>query len=134
MKFKFDKKGFIAPPDTYDLSVEEFQMIFVDDFLDSETRLMLFNSYQIYTERMRKEITDTFTQWIGGSFTTQKRNPRDIDLVSFIQYETYEEKSQLLEEKFRKNTFREYGLDAYIVSHYPKGHQKYPLYQGNMLY
>ena len=82
----------------------------------------------------RKEITPEIIQWIGGSFSTKTLNPRDIDLVTIIAHETFAEKYELIEEKFRKSAKQSYGVDAYIVASYPEEHKKYPIYQGNLVY
>ena len=59
-----------------------------------------------------------FTQWIDGSFVTQKTTPNDIDIVTFVPdnfYNLYQEKLIALKETYQ-------GLDCYYVKNYPENH------------
>ncbi len=114
--------------------MEEFRQVFVLDFPDSATRSDMFQNFLQYMDTFRDEITEDFIQWIGGSFTTRKLNPKDIDMVTFISHETFEQKSELIEKEFRIDSKQKYGVDAYFVVVYPEGHEKHPLYQGNRIY
>lgn len=134
MPIKYTDRGYIDPPERQELSLEEFREHFVEAFPKSETREKLYNGYLRYTKDFREEITTAIIQWIGGSFSSNKLNPRDIDVVTIIPSETFEEKSELIERKFRKSAKSVYGVDAYIVSSYPEEHEKYPLYHGNLGY
>ncbi|WP_367390841.1 hypothetical protein [Lewinella sp. LCG006] len=134
MPIKYTDRGYIDPPERQELSLEEFREHFVEAFPKSETREKLYNGYLRYTKDFREEITTAIIQWIGGSFSSNKLNPRDIDVVTIIPSETFEEKSELIERKFRKSAKSVYGVDAYIVSSYPEEHEKYPLYHGNLVY
>ncbi|HRD79427.1 MAG TPA: hypothetical protein PLL53_01610 [Saprospiraceae bacterium] len=134
MPFKFGLRGYIEPPQRHELSLEEFRRIFVLDFPESATRSDLFQKFMQYTDRFRSEITKDFIQWVGGSFTTRKLNPKDIDMVTFISPETFERKSELIDEEFRKDCNLKYGIDAYFVVVYHEGHEKHSLYQGNIIY
>ncbi len=134
MPIRFDERGYIIPPKKEEMSLEEFEEIFVKSFSASSTRATLFAGYLSYTRQFKVEIAENFIHWIGGSFTTKKVNPNDIDLVTIIPHETFEAHIKLIEEKFRKKSLSEYGIDAYIVAAYPEGHKKYSLYQGNIVY
>ncbi|GAB5555726.1 MAG: hypothetical protein Sapg2KO_53170 [Saprospiraceae bacterium] len=134
MPIKYTGKGYITPPERQELSLEEFYLHFVEAFPDSDTREKLFSGYFKYISDFQNEIVEDFTQWIGGSFSSKKLNPRDIDLVTILPFETFETKSELIEKKFRKSAKSVYGVDAYIVSSYPEEHQKYPLFHGNLVY
>ncbi len=82
----------------------------------------------------KAEIKEDVTQWIGGSFTTNKLNPRDIDLLTIVNHETFAEKHDLIEKEFRKKAKLLYGVDAYVIASYPEEHEKFPLFQGNLIY
>ena len=64
-----------------------------------------------------------FEQYINGSFVTKKENPKDIDIVTFLDFEVYEkrEKSKSLD-KFWSFSLEDKGIDAYLVRDYPKEH------------
>ena len=134
MPINYTDRGYLYPPDRQNLSIDDLQKHFVDDFPDSTTRKDLFEGYIKYNQAFRKEVTPEMTQWIGGSFTTKKRNPKDIDVVTIIPYEVFEEKKALIEDKFRKISKQKYGVDAYIVSAYPEDHEKHGLTQGILVY
>jgi hypothetical protein len=134
MPIRYTDKGYLDPPERQELNLEEFKEHFVEAFPKSETREKLYNGYLRYTKDFREEITTDIIQWIGGSFSSTKLNPRDIDVVTIIPSETFEEKSELIERRFRKSAKSVYGVDAYIVSSYLEEHEKYPLYHGNLVY
>jgi hypothetical protein len=134
MPIRYTDKGYLDPPERQELSLEEFKEHFVEAFPKSKTREKLYNGYLRYTEDFREEITADIIQWIGGSFSSKKLNPRDIDVVTIIPSETFGQKSELIEKRFRKSAKSVYGVDAYIVSSYPEEHEKYPLYHGNLVY
>jgi len=133
MPVKYEGQGFIEPPERVELSIDEFKLYFVDKFPKSETRARLFDGYNKYTMSFRSEVTKDIIQWVGGSFTTTKLNPRDIDVVTIIAHETYDEKHELIEGRFRKTAKSEFGVDAYIVGSYPEKHDKFQLFQGNLV-
>jgi len=134
MPIKFGERGYIEPPKRQDLSIAEVEALFVDKFPDSTTRRQLFEGFMRYNTAFQLEVTTEMIQWIGGSFTTAKSNPRDIDVVTIIPFEVFDEKADLIETKFRKTAREEYGVDAYMVSSYPKNHAKYGLSHGILVY
>lgn len=89
-------------------------------------RQEIFEHYSEYLRAFKEEVSDTFIQWIDGSFVSNKRNPKDIDFVALLDHETYEEKEKLIEERFRgRNAQARFGrIDAYFVKVYPKDHQR----------
>ena len=134
MPIKFGGRGYIEPPERVELSIKEFEEYFVDNFPKSSTRKQLFQGYKKYTEAFKSEITTDIIHWVGGSFTTTKLNPRDIDVVTIISHETFDKKHELIDKKFRKTAKSKYGVDAYIIGSYPEEHDKYELFRGNLVY
>ncbi|MEL7119728.1 MAG: hypothetical protein AAFO07_09815 [Bacteroidota bacterium] len=134
MPIKYTPRGYLDPPNRQDLSIVEFEQYFVESFPKSQTRKELFEGFIRYNNAFQQEVTNEMIQWIGGSFTTKKLNPRDIDLVTIMPYSIFEEKSELIEKRFRRSAKNEYGIDAYIVSAYPEEHDKHGLYRGIMVY
>lgn len=59
----------------------------------------------------------------GWSFVTLKENLKDIDVVTFLDWEVYEMKKKALE-KFWGFNFEDQGIDAYIVAVYPSDHKE----------
>ncbi|MEM8583878.1 MAG: hypothetical protein AAGF87_06395 [Bacteroidota bacterium] len=131
---KFNARGLIEPPGIHKLLNEEFEHIFVEDFSNSETRRFLFEQLMVYTERVRDEVTDSFVQWIGGSFTTRKNNPKDIDVVTILKGSILEQKEFQLRElsKFSGSTKR--PIDAYQIGVRETDDPKYLLYELDYIY
>jgi len=59
-----------------------------------------------------------------------RENPNDIDLVTFIDYKIFEpmEEQKRLEEFWSFN-LEDKGLDSYLLTVYPEGHEMYAEYQ-----
>jgi hypothetical protein len=113
----FDANGYITPSEKITVDLETLQYYFVDNFPESETRKDLFDNYLRYLDAFVKEITPNFTQWINGSFVTQKENPKDIDFVTFVDADLYSQKEKLIEKYWTTETY-DIGLDAYFLNIY----------------
>lgn len=126
MNLSFDVKGYLKPYKKIEIRFGEFKHIFVDNFDKSSSRHQLFKNYEKYITAFNKEITTNYVQWIDGSFVTAKENPKDIDFVTLINFDIFEENEQLIESKFRLKgasiTFE--GIDAYTLKVYPEHHKR----------
>lgn len=121
--FSFDDLGYLMPYTGIISDVETFHMGFVGSFPESETRAMLFECYLQYNTDLQKILQHDYYQYVNGSFTTTKRNPKDIDLVNFVDYEAIKGKENILEQQFlTKGAMNAYGIDAYLVVVYPEAH------------
>lgn len=137
MDLNFDIRGNLKPYEKIELDPIEFKTFFVDDFAGrSKTRETLFESYLAYLNAFREEVSTTFVHWIDGSFVSNKRNPGDIDLVTLLDYETYEKKEALIEDKYRgEKAQTKFGkIDAYFVKVYPKDHDRYFITEYDLVY
>lgn len=124
MNLAFDTNGFLIPHTKIACNLETLEHIFVENFPKSETRRILFNNYLRYIHDFKSRITRNFTQWMNGSFISQKQNPNDIDLVTFLDYEIYDIQERFLD-KFWTFSLEDKGLDAYLVKVYPERHERY---------
>lgn len=80
-------------------------------------------------------ISKSFYQWIDGRFVSQKREPKDIDLVTILDFEDYEQHKNTLEKDFASFSGRKkYQVDAYIVANYPESHGKHIFTRSDLLY
>ncbi len=131
---RFDLRGYLQPPEAIELELSEFKQSFVDEFYNSETRVDLYNTFEAYRIAFEEEVTSSYLFWIGGSYTTKKINPRDLDLVVFIDYAIFEEKAELIRQKYGKSSTAFDDIDSYVVAVYPEDHPKFALYRGNYLY
>lgn len=120
---QFDENGHLSPYEVHTTTLEEMREIFVDAFPDSETRKRLFDNYLDWIFDFKRDVFPYFTQWVNGSFVTQKLNPKDIDFVTFLDWEVYEIKEKWKElDRFWSFSNEEKGLDAYFLPEYPKSH------------
>ena len=126
MNIEFDVKGNLKPYGKIDFTFEELKQHFIDDFPESTSRTLIFNDYQSFIEAFQQEVTADFIQWIDGSFVTKKLNPKDVDIVTLIDYQTYEKKKSIIENRFRREGAKEafYYVDAYAVKMYPLHHER----------
>ena len=135
MKLKFDEKGHLLPYEKIEINIEEFEEFFIKNFNSDSTRNEIYKSYKRYVSDFKKKITPNFSQWIDGSFVTQKMNPNDIDFVTLIDHEIYNEKRTLIDGHFRlKEAKKIYNVDAYTVEIYNEDHNKYSISKIDLVY
>jgi hypothetical protein len=72
----------LFPPGIHDIVETEFDNRFVSGFPTSSTRKRLSKGLCEYIEALRP-IGVGFELWIDGSFTTDKADPSDVDLILF---------------------------------------------------
>ncbi|TAF94263.1 MAG: hypothetical protein EAZ46_10770 [Runella sp.] len=84
-----------------------FEKTFVTDFDQSTTR-----------RPMRQIVGGGFYQWIDGSFVTQKLNPKDVDFVTFIDAQIFEQNEKNLEKMRGVQYVNRPLLDSYFVATY----------------
>ena len=131
---EFDHKGLLFPAEIHHISREKFEQFFVSSFPTSKTRLLLYEAFSRYTEAFKSDITETFAQWIGGSFTTQKLNPNDLDLVTILPVATFSTYEEKLRSNFGRQVAKQEGLDVYFLEVRPQGDPKFPLWNSNYTY
>ena len=124
---EFDPQGNLFPHKVIEIDLEEFEKLFITNFPNSESRNRLFQNYLAYIQKIKNEIDSTFYQWIDGSFVTSKLNPNDIDLVTFINFEFYENNLSKLTDLQGHNLKKEQNLDCYFVKEYPIEHKNYEI-------
>lgn len=124
---EFDLQGNLFPYKILEINLQKFEEIFVTNFGNSETRKQIFQNYLLYVEKIKNEISDTFYQWIDGSFVTLELNPKDIDLVTFINFESYENNLSKLADLQGYKLKKEYDVDCYFVKEYPMEHKDYEI-------
>lgn len=125
-QLNFDDQGNLIPYEPIEVSLDTLETYFVTAFPKSTTRKLLFENYLRYVYRFQDEVFPIFEQYINGSFVTKKENPKDIDIVTFLDFEVYEkrEKSKSLD-KFWSFSLEDEGIDSYLVKDYPNNHALY---------
>lgn len=136
MEINFDLRGNLQPPDIIDMTLEEFKNIFLHAFDTSTNRYEIFASYEKFLTDLQNIITVSFTQWIDGSFISNRANPKDIDLITIVNFEIYEQNNRIFDTRFTSaNARATYPyVDAYIVADYPPDHPKHIFTTSDLAY
>jgi hypothetical protein len=111
---RFDERGLIQPAKGIQMTQDQFRQAFVDD-LPSEIRSQIYAQYERYTINFTRLVSGSFAQWIGGSFTTAKANPRDLDLLTILKKSEYDRHQELIEQEFRRRSITYPLVDAYFL-------------------
>jgi hypothetical protein len=128
----YDEFGNPTPPELIKLTDVEFKSAFVE-IEDLETRKSIFNGYISYNNAIAETTDcDRWNQWIGGGYTTNKKNPSDIDVVNLMDPQSA---TIVLDEKypFRTKKKNEVGpcsrkifmVDGYVVPLLPTNDPRY---------
>lgn len=72
----------LLPPGLHDIQEDELSNHFLSSFSSSVTRPALINGLKAFIASLR-HLGIPIEIWIDGSFTTNKIDPNDIDLVVF---------------------------------------------------
>lgn len=135
MELNFDIRGHLKPYGIIEVSMEIFKENFVTVFEEESIRKQLFANYETYMNDLAKLITKDYYQWIDGSFVSTKKKPKDIDIVTILDYQDYEINKEVLEREFASFAGRKkYKVDAYIVAKYPENHKKYIFSQSDLFF
>ncbi len=131
---QFNPSGLLIPDTNIITSLEDFQHYFVHR-IPSQTRQSIFRKYVNYSNALKKTIKATsLKQWIDGSFATNINNPKDIDLVTFIELNKKIEFANELQDFERETALKKYGVDAYILTVIPEDHANLFLYKSDKAY
>ena len=118
---QFDRNGFLTPPTVLETRLDLVEEAFVNKFVWSKTRGQLFENYLQFVFDLQRDVFPYFEQWLDGSFVTQKLNPKDIDIVTFLDYRVFKSKEEALERYWSFNMEHK-KLDTYFVIEYPPDH------------
>ena len=130
---KFTHRGLLTPPALIPTTPDKFRRVFVDDQL-TPTRQAIYLDYQQYVQAFTEQVTASFVQWIGGSFTTDKAHPRDIDVLTILDRQVYQDHLPLIEETFTKRSMAYPLVDAYFLPWVGTNHAKRSLYEADRAY
>ena len=120
--YHFDERGYLQPYAIIKIdSIEELEREFVSNFQLSSTRRYLFtglltylNDFGVTLEKIRYE--GEWRVWLNGSFTTQKVNPNDIDLLNLVtDSPVFYQNIELFRPLFGYNATRTYAVDSYFL-------------------
>ncbi len=106
--FKFNKRGHLAV--SYSISFKDFENTFVENF-EYYKRPLIFEEFTEYLKGITSIIKQEKIEiWVNGSFTTDEREPKDIDFVIFVEKETTD-LTKMLYEFNQKFVY----IDSYFV-------------------
>jgi hypothetical protein len=135
MILPFDSRGNLEGNSPIIIDLDTFKA----NFVYNEKRELLFRKYQNYIIQLKKVTENAhFYQWINGSYVTKLANPKDIDMVTFIDFELYQKLTNsdisFKETLSSPYTKQQFDLDCYFEETYPSNHKEYQNFQSNQLY
>jgi hypothetical protein len=113
----FDDNGNVIPYNIIDCSLEILQ----ENFTFNHHREEIFEEYLSFCDTVKSIGISSFYQFIDGSFTTKKIFPKDIDVVSFVDANFFNEntvKLLNLRDSFNK-------IDCFFVPVYRPNERNY---------
>lgn len=122
---KCDPKTGLLPSGCHQCTLEEFKQSFVDNFHNSKSRLNRFKEYVKYNQKICQNVESTRKQMIGGSFTTNKIDPNDVDFVIFINHSTMTREEELFirreraknkEDKRARNRMMKFLKEGFVTA------------------
>jgi hypothetical protein len=119
----------LLPPGCHRCDIDDLYALFVQDDVHRQS---LFREWNLYNKRLLDALAlgpIRLTQWVDGSFVTNKPTPNDIDFVTFIPHDLYEPHEDSLVDFYSTISLHDSGLDAYICPVYPNEHPTYWLAQ-----
>ncbi|MEM8525474.1 MAG: hypothetical protein AAGG68_12610 [Bacteroidota bacterium] len=135
MEFSFDIRGYLKPYGKNKITIEQLETEFVAPFDEPSTRHQLYTGYIHYNKNLKELLKNQkYTQWIDGSFISNKINPKDIDLVNLIDSDLVDQHEKELKQFLNHQGKENYGVDGYVVRIYPEEHAKYIRTQSDLLY
>ena len=125
----FDEHGNL-PPGYHRASVEDVHERLVEPFGASPSRQAIFD-YWVHHRRALMELAAVPAQWLAGSFVTSKLDPADMDLVTVLDGESFDDlprHRRLLIRTLCAGHYTQdfWDCDTYPLLSYPRGHPGHP--------
>lgn len=134
----FDSRG-LLPDGVHECDEQVFEAKFVNAFPSSSRRPMLFDGFL----KLRKEaqvVLSSATQWVDGSYVTDKVEPDDVDLVTFVDIDLlnalFIEQQNVVKELLngREDTKNKYGCHTFLVPCCDPNNNFFGLFEMQRLY
>ena len=105
---------------------EQVHEHFVAPFTASKTRQRLYDQWLLHREAI-ETIVPVQRQWLDGSYVTDKVDPGDVDIVTFVDGEalnglTPAQQAVLSDLVAGHSTRDRWGVDSFLVPTYAEGH------------
>lgn len=113
-------------PGRHPVTTSAFKAHFVEAFPNSASRAPLYQRWLRHRLAVLSYVP-IISQWINGSFVTDKEDPKDIDLVTLMRAADYDallpvQQSMLTSLMSGKATKAVWGMDSYAVLTVPPMH------------
>lgn len=82
-----------------------------DRFATNDIRKVIYEGYKSYNKELLKML-DGFVQFIDGSYTTDKDDPTDIDVVTFLDILFIQNNKNILMKLYKENGIMSYKVDG----------------------
>lgn len=121
----FDPNGNL-PPGCYKPKLKEFEEHFVDNFPDSSSRPDIYEGYIDFSILLCEEMPSATKQIVNGSFTTNKNEPEDIDMIIVFDSDllTHNEKNKCPFLMNNTSIMQGYRCHSFPLVKYPKSKEE----------
>lgn len=127
------------PEGVYDCTEATMEVAFVSAFPESAVRGELFSGFKSL-RILARNVSPPATQWVNGSYVTTKQEPDDVDVLSFVDYDTLtklprdqiDEVYALLGAKDK--TKKKFRCHTFLELSYPPGHPQYRFFERERLH
>ena len=116
------------------MTIEAFQTKFVAQIPDSKSRPAIHLEFNKFIADFSERLTTSFTTWIGGSFTTLKSDPNDIDVLLLVDGVVFHQHSTTIRKLFTNDRFRFPLVDFYFLPVPETPDRASPLFRADLLY
>ena len=120
---EFDLIGHLSPYTVIPSTFETFEEMLVQSFPTNSTRHVILEGYKQYLTCLKNVLNCPFYQWVDGSFVTDKLNPNDIDIVTFVNHDVFSRKERELMGLIAPESKLIYKVDAAFVQFFPPNHK-----------
>lgn len=128
----FNLRGNLIPPELIQCEWNDFYPYYLNNFPESNTRKIILDNFVQFLTELNKLFPTPLEMWIDGSFVTKKTDPKDIDVVFFIDYGFIKNQQTELIKGFHAlvNKYLTF-VDAYLVVRFPINHPNYSIFQAD---
>ena len=129
---EFDFDGHLKPYRAISVPSDQLEKLAEEHFLMNKHRRALFMHYIFLSKELDNILTFPSFQYLDGSFVTHKSEPKDLDLVIFIDHRDFEANEKELKSLLERN--KNLNLDCYFERLYPEEHKFFMRYKTDLLY
>lgn len=131
MFINFDTFGNPYPYEIIPVDMQQFKESFAQN-PNTNQRMQLFDNLVSYNKALNGSISPSkWYQWFGGSYTTTKPNPNDVDLVNFIDPLTIINNSDKILHFINSNdndtAKTVYSVDGYLIPLFEQTDPRYKI-------